>query len=111
MDRFIIEGGRPLKGKIPIDGVKNVILPMMCASLLTDSGVTVINNVPYLHDIRVLQRLLCELGCEVTCEIGCEVTCEVGCEVTCQTGCEVSCQTGCEVACQAACELQKQGGC
>ena len=62
MDRFIIEGGRPLKGKIAIEGVKNVILPIMCASLMTDNGVTVINNVPYLHDIRVLERLIGELG-------------------------------------------------
>lgn len=62
MDRFIIEGGRPLKGKIAIEGVKNVILPMMCASLMADNGFTVINNVPYLHDIRILERLIGELG-------------------------------------------------
>ncbi len=62
MDRFIIEGGRPLKGKIAIEGVKNVILPMMCASLMADNGVTVIYNVPYLHDIRILERLIGELG-------------------------------------------------
>ena len=62
MDRFIIEGGIPLKGKIAIEGVKNVILPMMCASLMADNGVTVINNVPYLHDIRILERLIGELG-------------------------------------------------
>ena len=64
MERFIIEGGRALKGKIAIEGVKNVILPMMCASLMTDDGVTIINNVPYIHDIRILQKLIEELGAE-----------------------------------------------
>ncbi|MCD6308643.1 MAG: UDP-N-acetylglucosamine 1-carboxyvinyltransferase [Candidatus Latescibacteria bacterium] len=62
MDKFIIEGGRPLKGKIAVEGVKNVILPMMCAALMADTGKTVIGNVPRLQDIRVLRRLLNELG-------------------------------------------------
>lgn len=64
MDRFIIEGGRKLKGKVTIEGVKNVILPMMCAALMADEGVTVINNVPDLQDIKVLQKLVNELGAE-----------------------------------------------
>ena len=62
MDRFIIKGGHPLKGKITIEGVKNVILPMMCAALMTDEGVTVLNNVPNLRDVKVLQMLIEELG-------------------------------------------------
>ena len=53
MDRFIIEGGRPLRGKVEIEGVKNAILPMMCAALMADEGETVIENVPNLQDIRV----------------------------------------------------------
>jgi len=64
MDRFIIEGGRPLKGRVAIEGVKNAILPMMCAALMTDDGDTVIENVPYLQDIRVLLKLIGELGGE-----------------------------------------------
>ena len=64
MDRFIIEGGRPLRGKVTIEGVKNAVLPMMCAALMAEDGVTVLDNVPYLHDIRVLQKLIAELGAE-----------------------------------------------
>jgi len=64
MDRFIIEGGRPLKGIVAIEGVKNVVLPMMCAALMAGEGVTVIENVPWLQDIRVLQKLIGELGAE-----------------------------------------------
>ncbi|MFC1528737.1 UDP-N-acetylglucosamine 1-carboxyvinyltransferase [Candidatus Latescibacterota bacterium] len=66
MDRFIIEGGKSLKGKIAVEGVKNVILPMMCAALMADEGITEIHNVPDLHDIRVLQKLIEELGGELT---------------------------------------------
>jgi len=70
MDRFIIEGGRSLKGTVRIEGVKNVILPMMCASLMAETGVTVIKDVPYLQDIRVLLKLMNELGavCEYNAE-------------------------------------------
>ena len=62
MDKFIIEGGRPLRGKVAIEGVKNAILPMMCAALMAEEGVTVLANVPHLHDIKVLQKLIAELG-------------------------------------------------
>ncbi len=68
MDKFIIEGGRKLNGKVTIEGVKNVILPMMCAALMADEGVTVINDVPDLHDIKILQNLICELGAESSYE-------------------------------------------
>jgi UDP-N-acetylglucosamine 1-carboxyvinyltransferase len=64
MDRFIIEGGKPLRGKVEIEGVKNAILPMMCAALMAKEGVTVLKNVPYLHDIRVLEKLIAEFGGE-----------------------------------------------
>ncbi|MCE5251380.1 UDP-N-acetylglucosamine 1-carboxyvinyltransferase [bacterium] len=64
MDRFIIEGGRPIKGKVAIEGVKNAILPMMCAALMAEEGETVIENVPQLQDIRVLRKLIGELGAE-----------------------------------------------
>ena len=62
MDRFIIEGGRPLKGAFTVDSVKNAVLPMMCAALMADTGKTVLRNVPYLKDIQVLEKLIGELG-------------------------------------------------
>ncbi len=64
MDRFIINGGNRLKGKVVVEGVKNVILPMMCAALMADEGVTVLKNIPKLRDIKVLQMLMAELGAE-----------------------------------------------
>lgn len=65
MDRFIIEGGRPLRGTIRVNGSKNAALPLMAAALLTDEPVT-LRGVPDLSDIANMRRLLAELGCEET---------------------------------------------
>ena len=36
MDKFIIQGGIPLKGDVEISGAKNSVLPIMALSLLVD---------------------------------------------------------------------------
>jgi len=64
MDAFTITGGRPLTGRIRINGGKNAALPQLAASLLTDHPV-VIRGVPCLADIHNMLRLLEELGVEV----------------------------------------------
>ncbi|MFC1541309.1 UDP-N-acetylglucosamine 1-carboxyvinyltransferase [Candidatus Latescibacterota bacterium] len=69
MDRFIIEGGKKLKGTVRVAGVKNVILPMMCAALMCETGTTIIKNVPNLKDIIILQKLIKVLGAETTFDI------------------------------------------
>src|SRR5262249_31310823 len=64
MDRIRIEGGRPLKGSIPISGAKNATLPLMIASLLTDETL-ILDNVPRLADVGLLQRILSNHGVDV----------------------------------------------
>jgi UDP-N-acetylglucosamine 1-carboxyvinyltransferase len=64
MDQIIIHGGRPLAGSLPISGAKNAALPLMAASLLTDSAL-VLENVPCVIDIASMGNLLAELGAEV----------------------------------------------
>src|SRR3990172_9077230 len=61
MDKFLIEGGRPLEGRITVSGAKNAALPAMAAALLTDQPV-VLRNVPRVRDIGTLRSLLDELG-------------------------------------------------
>ncbi|NDY42577.1 UDP-N-acetylglucosamine 1-carboxyvinyltransferase [Dissulfurirhabdus thermomarina] len=61
MDRLVIEGGRPLKGRIRISGAKNAALPAMAAALLA-GGEFRLRNVPDLRDIRTFSRLLENLG-------------------------------------------------
>ena len=64
MDKIVIQGGRPLTGSLPISGAKNAALPLMAASLLTDS-VLVLENVPRVIDIVSMGNLLAELGAQV----------------------------------------------
>ena len=37
MDKFLITGGKPLRGEVAISGAKNSALPAMAASLLTNA--------------------------------------------------------------------------
>src|SRR5215207_6864723 len=64
MDRIRIAGGRKLHGRIPISGAKNATLPLMIASLLTDQPL-VLDNVPRLADVGLLQRILGNHGVDV----------------------------------------------
>ncbi|ALK08531.1 UDP-N-acetylglucosamine 1-carboxyvinyltransferase [Blastochloris viridis] len=64
MDRIRITGGRPLNGIIPISGAKNAALPLMIASLLTEDTL-VLDNVPRLADVALLQRILGNHGVDV----------------------------------------------
>jgi UDP-N-acetylglucosamine 1-carboxyvinyltransferase len=64
MDRIRISGGRKLNGTIPISGAKNATLPLMIASLLTDQTL-ILDNVPRLADVGLLQRILGNHGVDV----------------------------------------------
>ena len=64
MDRIRIVGGHRLNGSIPISGAKNATLPLMIASLLTDESL-VLENVPRLADVALLQRILGNHGVDV----------------------------------------------
>ncbi|HEX2216906.1 MAG TPA: UDP-N-acetylglucosamine 1-carboxyvinyltransferase [Xanthobacteraceae bacterium] len=65
MDRIRIKGGQPLNGTIPISGAKNATLPLMIASLLTEEPL-VLENVPRLADVALLQRILGNHGVDIT---------------------------------------------
>lgn len=64
MDKFLIRGGRPLKGRIEVSGAKNSALPCLAATLLTPETVT-LHNVPYVKDLITQRRLLEDLGATV----------------------------------------------
>src|SRR6516225_3373334 len=64
MDRIRIYGGQRLNGTIPISGAKNATLPLMIASLLTDKTL-VLDNVPRLADVSLLQRILGNHGVDI----------------------------------------------
>jgi UDP-N-acetylglucosamine 1-carboxyvinyltransferase len=66
MDKYVIEGGRPLNGRIQTLRSKNATLPILAAALLPKSGTTTLNHVPELRDIDIMLQVLRELGAEVT---------------------------------------------
>ncbi|WP_419214520.1 UDP-N-acetylglucosamine 1-carboxyvinyltransferase [Wolbachia endosymbiont of Rhagoletis cingulata] len=55
---------KPLIGKIKINGSKNAVLPIMAASLFSNSSIT-LHNVPDLIDVHLMSELLKSLGAEV----------------------------------------------
>ncbi|MBR1944245.1 MAG: UDP-N-acetylglucosamine 1-carboxyvinyltransferase [Alphaproteobacteria bacterium] len=59
-----IIGGYPLFGEISISGAKNLALPAIVTTLLTDNEIT-LNNVPNLSDVTSLLELLEYLGCDI----------------------------------------------
>ena len=64
MDHFLIEGNKPLNGRIKINGAKNAALPIMAAALLVN-GKTTIHNIPILKDTKTMITLLQSLGVKV----------------------------------------------
>src|SRR4051794_38231472 len=67
MDRIIINGGKPLEGRIPISGAKNAALTLMPCALLTDEPLT-LRNLPRLADVDSFGHLLNQLGVSTTVE-------------------------------------------
>jgi UDP-N-acetylglucosamine 1-carboxyvinyltransferase len=64
VDKFRINGGRALHGRVSISGAKNSALPCMAAALLTSETVT-LHNIPYVRDIITQRRLLEDIGATV----------------------------------------------
>lgn len=59
-----IVGGRPLGGRVEVEGNKNAALPLLAATLLTDQWCE-LRNVPRIRDVEVMLRILSGLGAEV----------------------------------------------
>jgi UDP-N-acetylglucosamine 1-carboxyvinyltransferase len=65
MDQFLIKGGKPLRGAVPISGAKNSALPLMAAALLTPEKVT-LHNIPMVRDIITMGKLLAYMSATVS---------------------------------------------
>ena len=66
MTKYIVEGGRPLFGEIPISGAKNAAVAIIPAALMV-SGPCRIENVPQISDVTLLLSILQDLGASVRC--------------------------------------------
>jgi len=62
MEFFEVRGGKPLAGAIAIHSAKNAVLPIMAASILADSQVTIM-DCPRIADADNMLDIVRTLGC------------------------------------------------
>src|SRR2546425_768998 len=65
MDKFLIRGGKALRGTVAISGAKNSALPGMAAELLTSEKV-VVRNVPKVRGLVTMSKLLAFMDAKVS---------------------------------------------
>ena len=65
MEKIIIDGGRPLQGRVKVDGMKNAAGAVIFASIVT-RGVCVIENLPRINEVYVSLDILRAIGAEIT---------------------------------------------
>jgi len=64
MANLLVNGGKPLSGTIIPSGNKNAVLPILCATVLTDENVT-LRNVPNITDVQKVVRFLGAMGSKI----------------------------------------------
>lgn len=64
LDKFIINGGNPLRGEVAISGAKNAAVAIIPAVILAD-GPCRIENIPNISDVKAINRILYEMGATV----------------------------------------------
>ena len=61
MEKFIVNGGKPLNGTIDVSGMKNAALPIIFGCLLTEDK-CVIENLPVINDVATSLEILKQMG-------------------------------------------------
>ncbi len=69
MDKFIVRGGVPLRGRIKTNGAKNSALPALAACLLTEEPV-ILHRIPNVRDIITMGQLLRSIGSKLDMKTG-----------------------------------------
>lgn len=64
MDRFVVNGGNPLRGTVEVGGMKNSALGILFATILTED-VCVIENLPLVSDVMTTLEILSAIGAKV----------------------------------------------
>jgi UDP-N-acetylglucosamine 1-carboxyvinyltransferase len=64
MESFVIQGGKPLGGRVSAAGNKNGALPILAATVLVAEPVT-LSNVPRIRDVETMVALLADIGADV----------------------------------------------
>ena len=69
MEKYLINGGKKLSGKVKIESAKNSVLPLLAGSILTDEEV-VIKDCPKILDVTSMIKILNFLGVKTRFEDG-----------------------------------------
>lgn len=77
MARYIIQGGKPLAGRVAVSGAKNAALKMMAAAILTPER-CILTNVPRIKDVETMVRVLVCLGVDVEFTAAGEMSIQAG---------------------------------
>lgn len=64
MSSYIIKGGKKLEGEVHISGSKNSSLPILAATVL-NGGISKLYNIPKIHDVEMMYKILEEIGCKI----------------------------------------------
>ncbi len=64
MEKLLIKGGRPLKGRVAVSGAKNATVALIPAALLANDT-CVLENLPQIRDVNVLKEIVEQMGAKV----------------------------------------------
>ena len=64
MDKFIINGGTPLRGEVQISGAKNAAVAIIPAAILA-ADKCILDNVPSISDVNVALEILADMGATI----------------------------------------------
>ncbi len=64
MEKLIINGMKPLCGRVEVSGMKNAALPILIAALLVQD-VCIIENLPIINDVAIILEILQSMGAKV----------------------------------------------
>lgn len=63
-EKFVIQGGKKLKGELEVSGAKNAAFSILAASILTSEDV-VIDNIPLIEDVLRMIEILESMGASI----------------------------------------------
>jgi UDP-N-acetylglucosamine 1-carboxyvinyltransferase len=64
VEKFVINGGKPLIGEVTVSGAKNATVALIPAALLAND-ICVLENLPLIRDVYVLKEIIEQMGARV----------------------------------------------
>ena len=65
MEKLVINGGKPLNGRVRVSSAKNAVLPIIAATMLASTPSRLV-EVPHLEDVHTICEVSSALGVKVT---------------------------------------------